>query len=162
MIARGWRWACVALALALSTSSCSSDDSTPANGGSGGSGGGSATGGSGGAGGDPTPSTSCVRPGDKGNDKGVGEYCTPAGGECNGFPESGLCLASVGQDQWMCTRVGCDSNTDCGQGAGCLIVPGQGSACVPCRCDSGGVGCSDAGTDAGSGGTAGAAGADGG
>lgn len=120
---------------------CSDDDD-----GSSGSGGssGSAGGGNGGSAGDPTPPDSCVRPGDKGNDKGVGEYCTPAGGECAGFPEAPLCLASVGQEQWMCTRIGCDSTTDCGEGAGCLIT-GQGSACVPCRCDDQGIGCSDAG-----------------
>ena len=67
---------------------------------------------------DPTPAESCVRPGDVGNDHGVGQYCTPAGSECLGFDLAPLCLAQVGQDQWFCTRIGCDANTDCGQGAG--------------------------------------------
>ena len=86
------------------------------------------------------PDESCTRPGDKGNNKGVGEYCTPQGNECQDFPEAPLCLASVGQDEWMCTRIGCDEMTDCGDGAGCLIT-GAGSACVPCKCDPGGIGC---------------------
>jgi hypothetical protein len=64
----------------------------------------------------------------------------------------------VGQDQWMCTRIGCNAMTDCGEGAGCLIET-MGSACVPCRCDDRGIGCSGAG---GAGGTGGAGGAGGG
>ncbi len=113
----------------------------------------SSTSGTGGAGGDPTPSNSCIRPGDKGNNLGVGEYCTPLGKECVLFDNAPLCLADVGQDQWMCTRIGCDATTDCGEGAGCLMVDGQGSACVPCRCDDRGIGCK--------GGTGGAGGAGG-
>lgn len=89
---------------------------------------------------DPTPAESCVRPGDVGNNLGVGQYCTPAGSECAGFDLAPLCLASVGQDQWFCTRIGCDATTDCGEGAGCLIQP-DGSACVPCRCEASGIGC---------------------
>ncbi len=89
---------------------------------------------------DPTPAESCVRPGDVGNNNGVGQYCTPSGSECAGFDLAPLCLAAVGQEQWFCTRIGCDATTDCGQGAGCLLEQ-QGSACVPCRCDSRGIGC---------------------
>ena len=101
---------------------------------------GDGAGGSGGA--DPTPEASCVRPGDKGNDVGVGEYCSPFGRQCLAFPGAPLCLADVGQDQWMCTRISCDATTDCGEGAGCLIEK-DGSACVPCRCDPRGIGCTD-------------------
>jgi hypothetical protein len=89
---------------------------------------------------DPTPAESCVRPGDHGNDVGTGEYCTPGGGQCGDFDLAPLCLADVGQDQWFCTRIGCDAQTNCGTGAGCLIETG-GSACVPCRCDARGLGC---------------------
>jgi hypothetical protein len=120
----------------------------------------SSTGGSGGDGGVMTPAESCVQPGDVGNDKGVGTYCTPAGSECEGFPEAPLCLASVGQDQWFCTRIGCDETTDCGEEAGCLFA-GGGSACVPCRCDATGIGCEGGGGGGGSGGAAGAGGAGG-
>jgi hypothetical protein len=89
---------------------------------------------------DPTPAASCVRPGEQGNANGVGQYCTPGGGECAPFDLAPLCLADVAQEQWFCTRIGCDANTNCGEGAGCLIDPG-GSACVPCRCDPSGIGC---------------------
>jgi hypothetical protein len=120
----------------LATAGCG-DDAGDGSGTSGGAGGETATGG---AGGDPTPAESCTHPGDVGNDKGVGQYCTPTGKQCVDFPEAALCLASVGQDQWFCTRINCDETTDCGEGAGCLIT-GDGSACVPCHCDDGGIGC---------------------
>jgi hypothetical protein len=130
---RKWR---IVLGVCLSfaaVQACGSDEPKP----------GSATSsssGTGGSGGDPTPADSCVRPGDKGNVKGVGEYCTPFGGECSAFAGAPLCLADVGQDQWMCTRIGCKVAEDCGEGAGCLITP-EGSACVPCRCSNEGLGC---------------------
>jgi hypothetical protein len=87
------------------------------------------------------PADSCIQPGDMGNELGVGEYCSPLGKQCMDNAAAQLCLADVGQDQWMCTRIGCDATTDCGEGAGCLIVQGEGSACVPCMCDSAGIGC---------------------
>lgn len=102
----------------------------------------------GGSGGGGPPANSCVQPGDVGNDHGVGQYCTPVGGECAAFPEAPLCLASVGQDQWFCTRIGCDETTDCGSAAGCLITA-SGSACVPCRCDDAGIGCGAGGGGSG-------------
>jgi hypothetical protein len=99
------------LALTVSLAGCGDDDGTP----------------------DPTPARSCVKLGDHGNDKGVGEYCTPAGSECEAFPEAGVCLAKVGQDQWFCTRIFCDDDVQCGTAATCLDDP-EGSACVPDRC----------------------------
>ena len=82
----------------------------------------------------------CIKAGDPGNDIGVGAFCTPGGGECKAFPLAARCLADVGQDEHFCTRIGCDETTNCGMGAGCLIE-GAGSACVPCKCDDAGVGC---------------------
>ncbi len=121
-------------------------------GGSGAAGGGPPAGGAGeGEGGGP-PAESCIQPGAVGNDIGVGEYCTPLGGECADNSEAQLCLADAAQDQWMCSRIGCTETTDCGEGAGCLITA-DGSACVPCMCDDGGVGCSGG---AGAGGAGGA------
>src|SRR4051812_15436763 len=70
-----------------------------------------------------TPPNSCTKPGDKGNDIGVGEYCTPNGGECGKFPKAGLCLADVQQDQWFCTKVGCKTDMDCGMAAHCHMDP---------------------------------------
>jgi hypothetical protein len=144
--------------LAVALAASCSDDTSP-SGTATGSGTGTGTGqGNGGEGGDPTPEDSCIRPGDMGNDVGVGEYCTPGGGECDDFAEAPFCLADVGQDQWFCTRIGCDEETNCGEGAGCLMVEGSGSACVPCRCEDGGIGCDGSGGSGGSGGAGGAGG----
>ncbi|MSP24455.1 MAG: hypothetical protein EXR75_04690 [Myxococcales bacterium] len=106
--------------------------------------------GGGGGGGPVVPAESCVQAGEKGNNNGVGEFCTPGGGECADFPKAALCLADVGQSQWMCTRIGCDATTDCGAGAGCHIEPGQGSACLPCKCDPSAIGCNGGGGGSGS------------
>jgi hypothetical protein len=93
-------------------------------------------------GGPQVPASSCVRPGDKGNEKGIGEPCTPLGKECANFAGAPLCLADVGQDQWMCSRIGCSTDADCGTNATCYKDP-KGSGCVPNRCLSP----SDAGAD---------------
>lgn len=132
-------------------------DDSSGGGGSGGSGGAGGTGGNGGqvtdgggGGGGGPPDESCIRPGDVGNALGVGEYCEPFGGQCADNSDAQLCLADVGQDQWMCTRISCEE-ADCGEGAGCLITE-DGSACVPCKCDDTGVGCPGAAGGAGPGG----------
>jgi hypothetical protein len=109
-----------------------------------------------------TPAESCVQPGDVGNEQGVGTPCTPFGGECAAFPgTAAFCLADIGPElsdnQWFCTRTGCDEHPDCGEGAGCLIE-GAGSACVPCRCDDRGIGCGGEGGAGGAGGGTGGAG----
>jgi hypothetical protein len=96
----------------------------------------------------------CVLTTDKGNNNGVGAYCTPGGGECSKFPLAGLCLADVGQDEWFCTRISCKTNADCGDNATCYAQMGQ-SGCVPNKCLQGGTGGSGTGgspVDAGGGG----------
>ena len=135
------RAACIALSALALLVACG-DDTTGTGGGGTTTATQSSTGGLGGA-----PPGSCVQPGDKGNANGVGEHCTPGGGQCAGFPLAPLCLADVGQDQWFCTRIGCDAMTDCGPDAGCLIEQ-AGSACVPCRCDDTGIGCAGGTTSA--------------
>lgn len=105
-------------------------------------GGGGSTGAGGSSGG--PPATSCVQPGDKGNSIGVGTPCTPGGGECKAYPKAGACLADLGQDIWMCTRIGCKVDTDCGETAVCHHDP-AGSACVPSRCDGGSGGAAGSG-----------------
>lgn len=132
---------------------CSSDSDTGAGGASSTTSSSTSTG-AGGEGGDPTPAESCVVPGGMGNVEGVGEYCSPLGGQCEDNKTAQLCLADVGQDQWFCSKIGCDATTDCGDGAGCHIEQGQGSACIPCACDDTALGCSGAG----GGGTGGAGG----
>jgi hypothetical protein len=143
-----------ALALATAVGAACSNDET--NGGATGSSSTTSTSSSTGGGSQPMPpDASCARPGDLGNDVGVGHFCTPGGGECKPFALAPLCLADVAQDQWMCTRIGCDEKTSCGKDAGCLITDG-GSACVPCDCDATTSGCK--GGSGGAGGTGGAAG----
>ena len=106
--------------------------------------------GAGGSGGGPTaPAASCKQAGDKGNENGVGTFCTPHGDECVNFPKAGLCLANVGEDQWFCTRIGCKTDVDCGTAAHCHVDPG-GTGCVPDQCEmptsSGSSGSSSSGT----------------
>ncbi|GAC1351392.1 MAG: hypothetical protein NVS3B20_17050 [Polyangiales bacterium] len=119
--------------LACGSIACSSSSSPPAN-----------SSGDGAINEPKVPDESCVRPGDKGNDKGIGTYCTPLGKECNAFDGAPVCLADVGQKQWMCTRIGCTGDQDCGKDTKCYFDP-KGSACVPNRCSTKS---GDAGTDA--------------
>jgi hypothetical protein len=150
--------AAIALAVAVPVSCGSS------NGGSGGGGQGGAGGsGIGGFGGQKTPKQSCAQPGDKGNDIGVGTYCTPAGKQCEDFPLAGLCLADVGQKQWFCSKIGCTKSSECGSDATCVIHD-DGSACVPNHCldsSSTGGGSNPGGSSPGGGGGGGAGGSPG-
>ena len=126
-----------ALALTFSAVACSSSSTTTTATSSEGSGGSTSTStGTGGAGGSgpKAPAASCTQAGDKGNENGVGTFCTPGGGECEAFPKAGLCLADVFQDQWFCTRIGCKTDVDCGTAAHCHLDPG-GAACVPDKCE---------------------------
>jgi hypothetical protein len=83
----------------------------------------------------PLSTSSCVQPGDHGNELGIGEYCTPGGGECRGFALAPLCLAEAApdDDQWFCTRILCTTDDQCGSDTFCLVTD-RGSACVPLRC----------------------------
>jgi hypothetical protein len=109
------------------------------------------------------PAASCVQPGDEGNENGVGDFCTPGGGECGGLAPLCLADAAPGEEQWFCTRL-CSEDEQCGTEARC-IGDDRGRACVPERC-LGDMPPDDAGADddAGTNDDAGAsdAGADGG
>jgi hypothetical protein len=147
--------AALSLAALLSAVACGDDEASTTTSSSG-------SAGNGGSGGGLTPPPeSCVQPGDVGNVNGVGTPCTPGGGECKPFPLAPVCLADFGQDEWFCTRIGCDATTDCGMGAGCLLES-AGSACVPCVCDDAGVGCGGGTGGSGGGGGNGAGGTGGG
>jgi hypothetical protein len=122
--------------------------------------------GSGGGGGTVTTTTttqmppkgSCGQPGDKGNNHGVGAYCTPGGKQCENYPLAALCLADVGQDQWFCSRIGCQKDSDCGNDATCVMQQGS-SGCVPNRCLDGTT--TGSGGASGTGGTSGTSGSGG-
>ncbi len=120
-------------------SACSSDEPTTANPGSG-SGGSSGAGGrgSGGANGDAgrDPNKNCVKPGSKGNEKGVGAYCESSA-EC--MAPAGvllLCSADFGAPAtaWFCTTP-CMKDSECGSKAICGSSS-QGMGCVPFGCGS--------------------------
>ncbi len=90
----------------------------------------------------------CVQTTDKGNSIGVGKYCTPNGGQCMGLG-AGLCTADLGQDEWFCLKIGCQTDTDCAENATCVMQMG-GAGCVPNKCLEGSdAGLSDAPSDGG-------------
>ena len=83
----------------------------------------------------------CGHPGDTGNSKGVGKFCTNQGPDCGGNGMATLCSAITnGQtpspdDTYFCTFT-CtlsDPPDFCGENATCLCS-GLGCACIPARC----------------------------
>jgi hypothetical protein len=123
-----------ALSLTFAAVACSSSGTTGGTGTSGDTS--TSSSGAGGSGGAPmAPAASCKQAGDKGNENGVGTFCTPHGDQCVNFPKAGLCLADLGEDQWWCTRIGCKADTDCGTAAHCHVDPG-GTGCVPDQCEA--------------------------
>ena len=95
----------------------------------------------------------CVPPGTKGNELGMGGYCTPGGHQCDtAGPDAGvrICSADVPDTPthaWFCTYP-CAKDEECGTGSYCADDP-RGRGCVPLTCKSL---AGDAGTDAASGG----------
>ncbi|MCY1056193.1 hypothetical protein [Nannocystis sp. SCPEA4] len=75
----------------------------------------------------------CRKPGDEGNEKGVGKFCSVEGGECVGNGTATLCLENFDSFSNYCTLINCQSDADCGAGAYCAVDP-AGSACVPNDC----------------------------
>jgi hypothetical protein len=84
----------------------------------------------------------CVPPGTKGNEKGLGGYCSPGGGECNYAAPGGHALPcsadfSTPPHAWFCTTV-CNVDSDCGSGEFCS-PPDPAThekGCVPNTCRS--------------------------
>ncbi len=72
--------------------------------------------------------SSCIAPGAKGNDKGVGAYCDKSV-RC---PDGMLCTGDFGETPSFCTII-CSADADCGSAASCYHDP-RGSACVPGAC----------------------------
>jgi hypothetical protein len=76
----------------------------------------------------------CGSPGDKGNNMGVGKYCTKGGGQCmgNGAP---YCAADFKSDvPGVCSKP-CASDNDCGTGAKCS-GSGLERGCEPLACSA--------------------------
>jgi hypothetical protein len=98
----------------------------------------------------PTPTDRCVRPCHRGNEKGVGRYCTASGGECGGL-NAFVCTADVDTSggPTFCTRP-CTMDSQCGSGAVCTGDE-RGRGCVPIECagSDADAGAGDAATDGG-------------
>ncbi|MEK7571853.1 MAG: carbohydrate binding domain-containing protein [Patescibacteria group bacterium] len=77
------------------------------------------------------PVQGCGAPGDAGNEKGVGKYCTKGGGECAG-KEAFICAAEF-TDATICSKP-CSVDADCGSGAVCFQDT-LGKGCKPIACD---------------------------
>jgi hypothetical protein len=124
------------------------DESGPVDDGDDGNGGGDDgdTGGDDGSGGGDNPGTpdggggeeACAEPGAIGNARGVGEYCTPGGGECD--DNDGATYCTVDYEDGVppfCTLPCFSEDTDCGDGAACASDGGGLSGCTP-ECVTGG------------------------
>src|SRR5579862_3679646 len=76
--------------------------------------------------------TSCGAPGDKGNELGVGKYCTQGGGQCLGT-KAPICSADIQLNgQGICSKA-CNTDADCGTGATCFQDT-LGKGCKPDVC----------------------------
>ncbi|HEY1955189.1 MAG TPA: hypothetical protein VGH28_06240 [Polyangiaceae bacterium] len=97
----------------------------------------------------------CVAPATANDDRGVGGYCSPGGGQCAASGPGGsprICtadLSGTSAHDWYCTYP-CSQDSDCGSAASCLSTS-QGKMCVPPACappqDAGTDAPSDAATD---------------
>jgi hypothetical protein len=101
---------------------------------------------------EPTPGEPCVRTCHRGNELGVGKYCTATGRQCAGNRSAIFCTAMSESDgPGWCTKP-CSSDEGCGSGMVCRGDE-RGRGCVPIVC-SGEE--SDAGTGEAGAGEAGA------
>lgn len=74
----------------------------------------------------------CGSPGDKGNEMGVGKYCTEGGGQCLGTG-SPICSADIQLNgSGICSKA-CNTDVDCGTGATCYQDT-LGKGCKPDVC----------------------------
>jgi len=78
-------------------------------------------------------SNTCGSPGDKGNEKGVGKYCTQGGGQCFGTGAP-ICSADIQlSGSGICSK-SCNTDADCGTGATCFQDT-LGKGCKPNICN---------------------------
>ncbi len=89
-----------------------------------------------------TAGTCIPGPGDTGNDKNVGAYCTKGGGQCSNYNNPLLqCssdLSSLAGN--FCLIVGCSQDSDCGTDGCCTAPAGESiKACIPVGCFDSGV-----------------------
>jgi hypothetical protein len=76
-------------------------------------------------------------PGTKGNELGVGAFCTAGMGECAEYGRNGANACAIDMDPEgspMCIKVGCTSHDTCGAGACCYGRETGPRACIPKLC----------------------------
>lgn len=76
-------------------------------------------------------------PGNKGNELGVGAFCSPGLGECAEYGRNGANACAIDMDPEgspMCIKVGCSSHDACGTGACCYGRETGPRACIPKFC----------------------------
>jgi hypothetical protein len=73
---------------------------------------GGGTGGSG-DGGTPIAMKPCAAAGDPGNETGVGEFCSPSGGQCLGNTGASLCLGDFVQESFANRTMICADDSEC-------------------------------------------------
>jgi hypothetical protein len=94
----------------------------------------------------------CVMPGTPNDDRGVGGYCSPGGGQCASSGPGGaprICTADLPSAQahdWYCTYP-CSQSSDCGSAASC-VATAQGMMCIPPACAPAVDASTDAASDA--------------
>jgi hypothetical protein len=80
-------------------------------------------------------STSCGKPGDTGNDQGVGKYCASLS-DCSGNMTATLCSSLGDPTTHFCTHTctGSGSAGQCGTNATCECNGGNQCGCTPNSC----------------------------
>ncbi len=80
------------------------------------------------------PQANCVKPGDPGNELGLGRYCEQAA-DCAFDGALRLCTAQFTTNPyaWFCTTL-CADTSQCGTGALCVLTPAGMRVCVPPAC----------------------------
>ena len=110
------------------------------DGASGGGGDGDTGGGAGSPDGGGVPGALCAAPGAVGNSQGVGEYCTPGGGECDDNEGATYCTVDYEEGAPAFCTTPCFGDDDCGEGATCESQEGQPlDGCVPACVTEGGA-----------------------
>ncbi len=79
-----------------------------------------------------TPTSCCGKPGNPGNELGVGKFCQ-TGGDCAN-QTAAICAAEFQPGADFCTMPCTPGSTNCGSGASCQCAGANQCACVPGEC----------------------------
>jgi len=77
----------------------------------------------------------CGRPGDVGNELGVGKFCPTGLADCADTPDAHLCSSAGSTSTHFCTKM-CQmgSTGTCGTGAECVCASANLCGCTPSSC----------------------------